>query len=333
MKINILGGCVSRVSLLDGNQKMHGIADESMELGYFLDKQNIVCAMMPPPFSREEVDAIQADELWDKSRLYTVKQCLNKDTVNLLMESDADYLVMDLYDMQTSFATYKATCFSTCANEVLLTKLLQKHDGEVSLANFLDFHPALWYGYVDLFFQKIMEKYDSDHIILNRFRCNNYYLAKDGFIREIPDEFKNYFQPNPKYNKQLTELEDYIIEKCNPYVIDLSKYFMGDANAWNNIQGAHFENEFYRETFDQIKRIIKGETDTRYYSEPDFFNPKRRGFEEDRARKFDIEKNMQLMFELMDKQDILWLNILDKLNIYAPEDERVQQYVSTVLEG
>jgi len=42
---------------------------------------------------------------------------------------------------------------------------------------------------------------------------------------------------------------------------------------------------------------------------------------------------MQLMFELMDKQDILWLNILDKLNIYAPEDERVQQYVSTVLEG
>lgn len=37
---------------------------------------------------------------------------------------------------------------------------------------------------------------------------------------------------------------------------------MGDQNDWDNLNGAHFEREFYRETFDQIKRIIFGETYT-----------------------------------------------------------------------
>ena len=330
IKINVLGGFVSRVSLLDGHQSMHGIADEDMELGYFLDKQNIVCAMMPAPFLREEVEEITAPELWDQSRLYTVKQCLNKDTISLLMKSDADYVVMDLYDMQTDFAAYKSTCFSTCANEVFNTRLLGKYLNQVSTGNFLGLPSAIWYGYVDLFFEKLIGKYGADHIILNRFRCNTYYLAKDGIIREIPKEFQNPFQPHPKYNKALAELEDYIIEKYNPYVIDLSKYFMGDANAWNNLQGAHFENEFYRETLDQIRRIVKGQGAKRCYSEPDFFNEKRRGFEEDRKRNFEIEPNLQLMLKLLDEQDILWLNILDKLNIYAPDDERVREYVRAV---
>lgn len=39
IKINVLGSCISRVSLLDGVQSEHGIADDRLELGYFLDKQ------------------------------------------------------------------------------------------------------------------------------------------------------------------------------------------------------------------------------------------------------------------------------------------------------
>ncbi len=29
---------------------------------------------------------------------------------------------------------------------------------------------------------------------------------------------------------------------------------MGDRNCWDNLNGAHFEKKFYRETFDQIKK-------------------------------------------------------------------------------
>jgi hypothetical protein len=141
------------------------------------------------------------------------------------------------------------------------------------------------------------------------------------------------YQPNPKYNAALARLEDYIISKYNPYVIDLTKFFMGDANTWENIQGAHFETEFYRESFDQIKRIIKEGSKDKYYSKPDFFNSNRRGYEEDKKRKFDVESSMSLMLQLLDKGDILWLNILDKLNTYAPDDDRVRQYVAIARES
>lgn len=107
IKINVLGSCISRVSLLDGVQSEHGIADDRLELGYFLDKQNIVAAMMPPAFTKEEVQAITVDELYDKSRLQSLKQTLNKETLNLLLESDADYLVMDFYDMGIMFLSLK----------------------------------------------------------------------------------------------------------------------------------------------------------------------------------------------------------------------------------
>ncbi|MBE5978959.1 MAG: hypothetical protein E7249_07460 [Paenibacillaceae bacterium] len=69
MKVNILGSCVSRISMLNGNQAGHRIAHDDVEMGYFLDKQNIALSVMPPPFPEKEVLQITADELWDKTRL------------------------------------------------------------------------------------------------------------------------------------------------------------------------------------------------------------------------------------------------------------------------
>ena len=31
---------------------------------------------------------------------------------------------------------------------------------------------------------------------------------------------------------------------------------MGDQKVWSNLQGTHFEEKFYKETFKQIKNII-----------------------------------------------------------------------------
>lgn len=187
IKINVLGSCVSRVSLLDGVQSAHGVLDDRLDLGYFLDKQNIVCAMLPAPFSREEVDTITVDELSDKSRLHSLKQCLNKSTVPMLLESDAEYLVMDFYDMGINFCTYENTMFATQANEFCQTALYRKYSDKIGIGNLYDIATCLWYGYIDLFMEKILTKYDSDHIIFNRFRCNTYYLNKDGKVSIIPD--------------------------------------------------------------------------------------------------------------------------------------------------
>lgn len=99
MKVNILGSCISRISLLDGDCLGHGIAHEHIDMDYFFDKQNIALSVMPPPFSENEIMEISANELWAQSRIHSLQQCLNKSTVNMLLEFDADWLVMDLFDM------------------------------------------------------------------------------------------------------------------------------------------------------------------------------------------------------------------------------------------
>lgn len=332
MKVSILGSCVSRVSLLDGNQKGHGIAGEVMELEYFLDKQNIALAMMPPPFDRKTVETISVEELWDKSRLQSLKQTLMKETIPLLMNGESEYLVIDFMDFHNAFFSYKDTAFGTQAHEFANTRVFKRHNDEINAWCFYEMPTWIYYPWVDRFFDIILQKFDADHIILNRFRANTYYLNQDGKILPIPDNYKRPYQCNDKYNEKGRALEDYVIEKYQPYVIDLSQFFMGDTNIWNNIQGAHFEMEFYRETYDQVTRIVQGEATERYFSQPRFFSEERRGFDEDRKRAFDVESGLKTMEMLVEKEDILWLNVLDKLYTHAPNDSRVQEYMRNVMD-
>lgn len=332
MKITILGSCVSRVSLLDGEQKGHGIAGDIMELEYFLDKQNIALAMMPPPFDRETVETITVEELWDRTRLQSLKQTLLKDTISLLMNGESEYLIMDFYDFQNDFFSYKDTAFATQAHEFVNTRVFRQYKEKLSRWCFYEMPTWVYYPWVDCFFDLILQKFDADHIILNRFRANTYYLSIEGNILPIPDNCKMPYQCNDKYNEKARALEDYVIRKYQPYVIDLSKFFMGDANTWGNLQGAHFEREFYRETYDHVVRIVKRETKEKYFSKPKFFAVDRRGIDEDRKWAFDVEKGLKTMEMLVEKEDILWLNVLDKLYMHAPNDKRVQEYVRNVID-
>ncbi len=330
-KVNILGSCVSRISLLNANTAGHGIYGEDMQQVYFLDKQNIALAMMPSAFSQEAVDAIDENVLYDKSRIKSLRQCLDKSTLRLLMESDADYLVMDLYDFQNDFVVFNDTAFSTCAHEFMNTELFKNNSHNIQIANFMKLPAWIWYPYVDLFFEKIMQKYDADHIILIRFRSNTYYWAKDGSIKEVPAEFKRPYHSNDVYNAPLQRLEDYIIRKYQPYVIDLAKFYMGNENEWANLNGAHFEHRFYRRVFSCISEIVTGQVSDRYYANPEYMWDEF-GLPTDAEKKwqFDVEGALHLLPQLVENEDILWLNLLHKLNIYAKDDERVRAYTRSV---
>ena len=143
----------------------------------------------------------------------------------------------------------------------------------------------------------------------------------------VPDNFKMPYHSNDKYNEPLRRFEDYIIEKYHPYVIDLSRFFMGDENAWENLNGAHFETEFYRESFDSIKEIILEGSQKKIYNFPKLMDFARRGYEEDKKRSFDVDQGLEMIQSLLNQNDFLWLNLLDKLATYAPENEMVQLYV------
>lgn len=144
-KVNILGSYVSRVAMLAGDIKGHGIAGEGLELGYFLDKKNIVCAMMPSPFAEDDIENIDKECMYDKSRYNSLKQCLNKKTVELLLESDAEYLIIDLYDFYTDKGICNNTIFSTCAHEFLNTHIYKSVSKQVEWTNFMMLPTWIWY--------------------------------------------------------------------------------------------------------------------------------------------------------------------------------------------
>jgi len=318
--------------MLNGDRRGHGIADPDMELGYFLDKENIVCAMLPSAFTAEEIATVREEELWDKTRFRALKQCLDKSTLKLLLESDAEYVVMDLYDMQTDFAILHNTMFSVCAYEFYNTKLYRKYQNEVQAGNFLQMPEWAWYGYVDLFFERLMQKYDRNHIILNRFRSNTYFLSKEGRLERIPEEFKKPYHSNDCYNSQLRRLEDYIIRKYDPYVLDLTRFFCGDASEWDNLNGAHFSKEFYTESFRYIRQIITEQPEQRMFAKPVFLE--KIGVE-DCGRyggvALDVPQLVDSVLYLLDQKDVLWMNLLYRLYQYAPENEEVRSLVDCFL--
>ena len=325
IKINVLGSCVSRVSLLDGETSEHGIAGEGLELEYFLDKQNIVCAMLPPAFSKEEVDNIQDICMHEKYAMRSLQQNLNKDTLRLLMNSSAEWLVVDFMDMHMAHAKYNGTLFATQALEFYRTSL-GKELWDVEKVRLLEQPFEKWKVYVDEFWREITRKYGSDHIILNCFRCNQWYISTEGKVREIPERFHGPSHPLPELNGAMRRLEKYVIDKYHPWVIDLSNYFMGDENMWDNLQGAHFEKEFYRETFDAIYQIVFGKTEDLFFSKPRFFDLQRRGIQEDMQLPFDIDSGFESMEKFYKQRNPLWINLLDKLYMRIPGDERVREY-------
>lgn len=333
MKISVLGSCISRVSLLYGIQDLYGIYQGEklgLELEYFLDKHNPALAMLPAPFSREEVDTITEEQLTDKTRVKSLRQQLMKETVPLLLDGESEYLIVDFYDFHNYVFSYKDTAFGTQANEFCGTALGKKYKEELQAWNLFQLPTWVLYGMVDRFFDTIMQKFDADHIILNRFWTNAMMLYKDGTVGLIPEECKQPFQCHEKYNVNCFNLEQHIIDKYHPYVIDLSRYFIGDANIWDNWNASHFEREFYRETYDQIIRIITKQADEKYFDKVRFFDSARPGYQEDKERKFDVEWGIQLFEQFVENNNDLWKNMLDKLLVYAPEDSRVKQYCEII---
>lgn len=267
LTVDIIGSCVSRIILLNGDRTAHGTASPYVHTAHFFDKNNIALCMSPPPFRDEEVESIKKEELYDPSRIHSLKQGLNKKTIELLLQGPAEYLMLDLYDFQVFHGANKTTTFSNCSYEFFNTRLFEKYKAEICAFNLLDMEKWLVYPYVDLFFKTVMTKFDRNHIILNRFRSNSHYINEKGEIVPLPDNYLMPYHANYKYNKKLQELEDYIIEHYSPYVIDLSGYFVCDAAVWENLNGAHFEIPFYTESYKAFLKIVLSRPEQRIFDQ------------------------------------------------------------------
>lgn len=261
--VDVFGSCVSRTVFLDGNFELKGCADPRIKINYFFDKHPILSCMTPVPntpvLNAEKILAIRKEELWDKSEhnLRGIQQELLKSTISLISESKAQFFVFDLYDFQTNIMLYDNTMFSPYKYEFFNTRLYQNNKNQFSnLVYPLELPLGLWYGYVKMFMDFIIEKYGIENIILIRFSACSHYISKQKNVLSIPARYINPWTANYRFNDKLRQLEDRIIDEYNPHVIDYSKYYIGDENKHSDLQGAHFSDGYYKESFKKIKEIL-----------------------------------------------------------------------------
>ncbi|KIL40661.1 hypothetical protein SD70_12160 [Gordoniibacillus kamchatkensis] len=251
--VDIHGSCLSR-NIFNFNK------NTNITVNQYFSRNNIVSSMMPPAdisTSREEL--LFFDSEYSHRCL---RYAIEKKAVPLLKASIAEFLVVDFFDFCQPVAAYKNTTFSTYDYSFFNTAAYKNEPEKFKEVNFFELPNWLWYGYVDLYWQLMIEKF-GDRIVLVRLNCCNKYISKDGIVKPTPSNLLKY--GTPKYNKQLHELEEYIIDKYNPYVIDVSKYFIADENYNPDVSPVHFEENYGLSSWQLMQTIILNKPKQKYY--------------------------------------------------------------------
>ena len=169
MEYDVHGSCVSR-SLLNG-------ADEKLlSCNLNFSRNCLVSSVMPPaelPTTKEELFPNLSDY---QNRC--MRYAIDKSTVQQLLESTCENILIDFFDLMQNVACYKNTTFSTYDTLFFGSKCFKQHKEEIGTLCFLEIPTFLWYGYVDIYFQKIMDKYKK--VILVRITCADKYISKNG---------------------------------------------------------------------------------------------------------------------------------------------------------
>ncbi|WP_432750001.1 DUF6270 domain-containing protein [Paenibacillus amylolyticus] len=187
---------------------------------------------------------------------------IEKNTVPMLLNSIAEFLVIDFFDLCQPVAVYRNTTFPTYDYSFYNTAAYKNEPDQFQSINFLEIPTCLWYGYIDIYWKKMIGKF-GDNIVLVRVSCFNNYITSNKEINPTPPNLLAF--GNEIYNSALFELENYIIEKYNPYVLDVSKYFIADEDYESDVTPVHFEENYNISSWSLMKDIILNKPKQRYY--------------------------------------------------------------------
>lgn len=249
--VDIHGSCVSR-------NCFESVDKALIQVKHYYARNHIVSCMMPPAnltFSHGELEKYNSQYSENCMAL-----ALNKQTLPLLLASDSDYIIIDFFDFCQPVAAFFDTTFSTYDYTFYNTSAYRANQEAFKVIDFLSVPKCLWYGYVDAYFQKIAEKFHN-RIILNRLRCSSVYMSAAHRIQDIPETLLPYGAA--KYNDMIYDLENYVIDKYHPHIVDISKYFIPDEAHNPDTTAVHYENDYEILQAELMRQILLGNREKR----------------------------------------------------------------------
>lgn len=252
MTIDIWGSCVSRESI---NRCKDAF------VGKYIFKQAPILTYEPPIDVKfpDGADAF-CGSYW---RRRTMRGSFNRNGFETLSESNANWIMVDFYDLICTMADYKGALFEI-DDFIRRTDFYQALQAEcVECYLFEKRDMKYCFEMISRFARDIHDMYD-DRIILIKTDPKDSYITLDDRLREFEDD--GMFEIKRKF---ISLCEERFSSVTGCYVIDISKHFYSsDKFPLGGAHIVHYEEEFYRRTAEYISVILKG-SEQRLFSSVD----------------------------------------------------------------
>ena len=189
---------------------------------------------------------------------------LEKRLKTALEEDPADFLVVDMcYTAGHRLCVWKDQVF-TKNPKFEESRFYAEHQDEMEEIDVMRDRNFDWKPYMDRYLELISKYFDKDHIILIKSRCPKWF-ATHTHVRKVQKK------SSKAYNRRIKELEDYFVEKTDPYVIDIYSHYFLDFNHKKGYTMSSYEKPFYHHARRLISYIIRYQPEKRVFTEDEFY--------------------------------------------------------------
>lgn len=230
-------------------------------IGKFIFKQPPVLATEPAiGINIPEDDAQFCGSGWRRKNF---RDAVMRSGFDVIEESEARWIVVDMYDLICRSADYLGNLFGiddfVCRTEFY--KSLEPRPKECYIFEKRDMRTC--FDAITRFAAKISEKYGTN-IILIKAEPKDAYITLDD--RKLPLEDDGMFDIKRKF---ISLCEERFASVTGCYVIDISKHFYAsDSFPLGGAHIVHYEEEFYRQAGEYVGMIMQG-TERRVFSTVD----------------------------------------------------------------
>lgn len=307
--IGVFGSCATRdlfYSKVIPNYK------DYFQITTYSGRQSIISFMQQPlDFEEDEIDT------GDRVRTRFIKEEFEKKYFQDLINNPPDYYIMDIYYEVIFGILYidKDVIITNNYPDLSRTSFYNKIEGDIKTLTLKD-NPIeyfkLFKEYLELFFNFFKMHCPNTKIILNRIKAM-WVISKPGNTFETNENLKKIASDN---NVLFEQLENYIIDNFDVAVIDFSCNYLLDANHMWGIGPMHYEQKYYDDKFNQLKKIV---THDKILRENKFLLKENLKLEKKNKLSVNLVSNMENSQKILSKEfkEIKAQNnrILQKINI------------------
>lgn len=253
IKLAIIGSCPSR----DPFNSKFGTGYKNFYEVVMTHFQMSVISSMSEPVEYEEKKL----EGVNPAKINEVKSDLEKDLLSNLLKSNPEYIIMDFW-ADHFFGAIKLSDGKFITNNEWRVKLTQFYKEQqnaeiIEMYKNPEYFLSIWKDSIDKFFQFVQDKLPDTKVIIHKARNVKLYLDDDNVRKELRNAPGIRSIDVDEFNSLWATMDDYVISKYNPYVIDVfnDKFFTHNKHPWGKLY-VHYNRQYYLDFLSDLHRVV-----------------------------------------------------------------------------